>query len=393
MQRFILSLCIAALPAPLLAGGRMTVLHAFGGSDGEAPLGGVIAESGVLYGTTSQQSFNYGEVFSYDLASSALKILYSFHGGSDAAQPIGKLAYSGGTLYGASVEGGIAFCGSSTAGTVFAVNPTTGAESIVHSFAGTDGFSPNGVTAAKGMLYGTTYWGPSNVPDCGSYAYGVLFAVNPGTGAITTLHGFQGGTGGQDGANPSTPPIEVNGVLYGVTTAGGGLGDCSNGGCGTVYAYTLATSTYSVLYRFGGVTGEAMTPWDLTYAHGYLYGAAVNGGANKAGAIFSIDLATGAAATLYSFKGGATDGANPHGAPLYGKGALYGTTEGGGNSGFGAVYKITLATGAETALFSKFKGEASGDAPWGALVKSGKLLYGTTSGTDSGYGTLFSIKP
>src|SRR5438270_6901168 len=89
--------------------------------------------------------------------------------------------------------------------------------SVVHNFTGgNDGANP--VTGflmnSKGMLFGTASAG-------GHAGLGVVYKLG-GTGAVTVLHSFRGGS---DGATPNGGVIEdASGALYGTTTAGGTSG-------------------------------------------------------------------------------------------------------------------------------------------------------------------------
>jgi len=60
-------------------------------------------------------------------------------------------------------------------------------------------------------LYGTTEFG-------GTYDNGTVFSVNPNTGAETVLHSFGSGA---DGEYPIASLIDVKGTLYGTTEEGG----------------------------------------------------------------------------------------------------------------------------------------------------------------------------
>ncbi|MGA7078008.1 MAG: choice-of-anchor tandem repeat GloVer-containing protein [Terriglobales bacterium] len=97
---------------------------------------------------------------------------------------------------------------------------------------------------------------------------------------------------------------------------------------------------------------------------------------------------------LYSFLG-APDGANPiAGVILDAKGNLYGTTDNGGTSGLGTVFKLA-PDGDETVLYS-FAGHAEGANPYAGLVRGKKgYLYGATlyTGDNETYGTLFKVSP
>jgi uncharacterized repeat protein (TIGR03803 family) len=94
----------------------------------------------------------------------------------------------------------------------------------LHSFgSGSDGISPAAALLnVNGILYGTTRSG-------GAYGAGIVFSINPTTGTETILHNFGRGS---DGASPLSDLIDVNGMLYGTTSAGGKYGD------GTVFTLT-----------------------------------------------------------------------------------------------------------------------------------------------------------
>jgi uncharacterized repeat protein (TIGR03803 family) len=106
-------------------------------------------------------------------ATGALKVIYTFQGGTDGAYPT-NLVYVAGKLYGTTAGGGRACHKIDNAcGTVFVVDPATGAESLLYAFkGGTDGRLPNGLVKVGGTLYGTTYEG-------GAYGYGTVFAITP----------------------------------------------------------------------------------------------------------------------------------------------------------------------------------------------------------------------
>ena len=103
------------------------------------------------------------------------------------------------------------------------VDPKTGANKTVYAFeGGTDGWLPYaGVIAVKGALYGTTGAGGTGPCDQGC---GTVFSINPSTDAETILHDFQGGS---DGELSVAGLIAKAGKLYGTTNLGG---DANNDG-------------------------------------------------------------------------------------------------------------------------------------------------------------------
>src|SRR5438094_404060 len=105
-------------------------------------------------------------------------------------------------------------------------------ETIIYSFCSggypcVDGQWPQaGLIDVKGTLYGTTVFG-------GAHADGAVFAVNADTGAETVIYSFcsqRSGNACPDGSLPEASLIDVNGILYGTTTEGGGADD------GTVFS-------------------------------------------------------------------------------------------------------------------------------------------------------------
>ncbi|HKS71431.1 MAG TPA: choice-of-anchor tandem repeat GloVer-containing protein, partial [Ktedonobacterales bacterium] len=75
---------------------------------------------------------------------------------------------------------------------------------------------------------------------------------------------------------------------------------------------------------------------------GNFYGTTRTGGADNDGTVFKITPA-GVETVIYSFTGGASDGAAPAAALIQGSdGNLYGTTTAGGPSGYGTVFVLRL---------------------------------------------------
>jgi uncharacterized repeat protein (TIGR03803 family) len=170
--------------------GKETVLHSFSGTDGKFPISGLVRDrAGNLYGTAwLGGAFGNGTVFKLDKKGNET-VLYSFaNGTSDGQQPFaGPILGPGNNLYGTTASGG-AF----GYGTVFKVNRQSGKESILYSFAGvpTDGSSPYAELTidAAGNLYGTTWSG-------GASGDGTIFKFDTTTGKETVLHSFNGSDG------------------------------------------------------------------------------------------------------------------------------------------------------------------------------------------------------
>src|SRR5206468_10277705 len=117
-----------------------------------------------------------------------------------------------GMLYGTSAAGGTAGLGTTGAGTIYKLDPTNGAVTVLHSFGvGTDGFNPQAalIQARDGKLYGTTTNG-------GTSNFGTVFKFDlTGVGIETVLYSFGAVP---DGQNPLGGLVQAtNGGLYGTT--------------------------------------------------------------------------------------------------------------------------------------------------------------------------------
>jgi uncharacterized repeat protein (TIGR03803 family) len=334
------------------------ILHTFrGDSSGGYPGALMIDPTGNLYGTTgSGGTLNTGTIFKLAKKSN-LTTIYEFTGNPDGVAPSGMLLRdSSDDIYGTTIGGG----GTAYAGTVYRLD-TLGKESVLYSFAGTpDAANPyyGVVRDLNGTLYGTTTYG-------GVIGAGTVFKVDS-NGNETVLHSFGIGSEGQ---YPQGPVIrDSDGNLYGlVPNAAAG---------GSVYKID-AMGTFTVLYTFKGEPDGSSPIGSLYRDHeGNLYGTTAFGGKFASGTVFKLDTA-GNETVLYSFAGG-TDGALPIAGVIQdSSGNLYGTTQLGGPSNQGTVFKLAHS-GQETVLHY-FSGGEDGLAPMVGLVRDSRgNLYGST---------------
>jgi uncharacterized repeat protein (TIGR03803 family) len=184
------------------------------------------------------------------------------------------------------------------------------------------------------------------------------------------------------------------GNFYGTTVYGGSVGSPYNFD-GTVYELSPASGgawTEKVLYSFGVYTGDGTEPYGgvIFDSKGNLYGTTNGGGANGQGAVFELSPGSGgtwAEQLIYSFKGGLTDGASPRRGSLVfdSKGNLYGTTFSGGANGAtpydGTVYELSPGTGGAWTekIIHNFGATGDGANPVSGLTfDAAGNLYGTT---------------
>lgn len=310
----------------------------------------------------------------------------------DGWQPLAGLVQgTDGNFYGTASLGG-PYCSPYGCGTVFKVTPA-GALTTLHSFNGADGVGPLAplLQASDGSFYGTTESG-------GTHWGGTVFRITA-SGTLNTVYNFCSQPNCADGQVPDAGLVQAgDGNFYGTTDAGGGSQNCY-GGCGTVFKLT-ASGALTTLHSFDGNDGGRPVAGLALGRDGNLYGVTAGGGAYASGTVFKITF-PGELTTMHSFcaQSGCPDGKGPAATLVQGSdGNLYGTTNFGGTSqscsypeeGCGTVFNITLQ-GALTTLHS-FVG-TDGSEPWGGLVQAPDgFFYGTTeAGGAHGVGTVFRV--
>ena len=267
-----------------LKGKKETVLYSFaGGTDGADPQAGLVMDAkGNLYGTTTAGgSAGNGTVFEL-VAPTTRKgqwtetVLHSFGTGSDGAAPIGGVIFdAAGNLYGTTSLGG-----AYGYGTVFQLAAGTGwTENTLHSFQNAnDGGTPYAglISDAAGNLYGAATQGGANgggtvfelAPSGGSWTFSVL-ASQPGWGISGTFRDLL---------------FDTSGNIYGTTHCDG------DNSAGTIYELTPSGSnwTYTLLYTFTGGSDGLYSISNLVMKQGKLYGTTIDGGADGAGVVYTL---------------------------------------------------------------------------------------------------------
>ena len=165
-------------------------------------------------------------------------------------------------------------------------------------------------------------------------------------------------------------------------------------------------SSFKSLYSFKGKPDGARAQAGVVISkNGGLYGTTEFGGTSNAGTVFKLTppASPGGAWTetvIHDFTGGSGDGAEPGaGVVISNGGLLYGTTSVGGASNAGTVFSLTPPAShggawAETVLYN-FTGGSDGGRPFaGVVIGSGGVLYGATYyGGNANFGTVFSLTP
>jgi len=226
----------------------------------------------------------------------------------------------------------------------------------------------------------------------------VLFFSNFMWGAATesVLYTF---TSGADGGNPYAGPIlDSKGNLYGTTVYGGAYN------YGAVFELSPGANgqwTETVLHSFNFDGKDGIRPYSslVMDASGNLYGTTNIGGASNLGTVFRLQPnsdGTWTETVLYSFMGDGIDGTGPYANLVLDKlGNLYGTTYGGGDLGEGTVFEVSPEandTWQEKVIF--FFDYTNGAAPYAGLVADSRgIFYGTTEyGGAFEHGVVFALK-
>ena len=156
------------------------------------------------------------------------------------------------------------------------------------------------------------------------------------------------------------------------------------------------------MHTFGALgpnfsNSDGVSPSGLVMAGGKIYGIA-GAGIFGSGLVFSIETNSSNYSVLYyfnalsgSFPGTNRDGAYPGSGLVFAENTLYGTTQAGGDYGYGTIFKIGL-DGSNFTTLHTFDGGSNSIPPYApGLFISGNKIYGTTASGGNSNGTVFSI--
>ncbi|MFY9646853.1 MAG: choice-of-anchor tandem repeat GloVer-containing protein [Terriglobales bacterium] len=271
-------------------------------------------------------------------------------------------------------------------------------EETLHTFnSGAGGLAVD----ATGNLYGVTSFD-------GSYGYGSVFELSPGSGGWTEtdLYSFNP-ENGSDGWYPSAVVLDGKGNIYGTTYYGGVFQDpyCNGFGCGTIFKLTHnpdSSWSETILYAPLFIDGAYPVSAPVLDAAGNVYGAGSEGGPSNClsrdggqlgcGTIFQLSPQQDGSWTfnrIHSFQG--SDGAEINAPFIIDKsGNIYGTAYHGGGNVFpicGNYFALT-----DCGLAFELSPQPNGQWTQTILYTFGNsptdVLQGNISGMDAG-GNLF----
>jgi uncharacterized repeat protein (TIGR03803 family) len=254
----------------------------------------------------------------------------------------------------------------------------------VHVFQPLEGDSPGPLTRASNRIfYGAATYG-------GASHFGTVFSMDF-DGKVKVLHSFDADV---DGQYPMTTLLAASdGNLYGTVRYGG------MSACGSLFRVSPSTGIYQLMRPFARVTkqSEGCTPSGAMVEGpgGWIYGTTESGGRSAGGTVYKWNPVTGAFKTIRHFALGSTDdGYSPVSVALSSSGRLFGVTYAGGPFNAGTVYSLN-ADGSDYRLLHSFTNEgAAGVRPYGKLLlaKDGNFYGSTQSGGDC-CGAVFRVEP
>jgi uncharacterized repeat protein (TIGR03803 family) len=364
---------LVAFPQLVCAGVVETTLASFDGTNGHYPTQGLLlANDGNFYGTTPSYGADNGTVFRIT-PTGTLTTIYRFSGLADESNPMAALIQgSDGNLYG-TTAGGL----SNEYGTVFKLTlDGTLTTLFVFTYDSPTATWPNGLSpeaaliqGPDGNFYGTTVDGGRQ--NGGSSAHGTIFKMSSAGALLGSFPVY----GGLDIAIPNAPLVlGTDGAFYSTSYNSGGVV-----GAGAVYQFSAA-GLVTVLHGFND-TPDGGTPNGglVLGSDGNFYGTTEYGGTSHLGTVYRISQG-GTYQELGSFD--SSNGAQPFGQMIQAvDGNFYGTTVGGGSHSQGTVFQLTPAGVLTTVYNFTYIGNGDNDAaqPKGTLVQGADgRLYGTS---------------
>lgn len=250
---------------------------------------------------------------------------------------------------------------------------------------------------AELILSGRTLYGVAS--QGGTGGAGTIFKINEDGSGFTNLHSFAAGAlngsssfTNSDGQLPQSELALAGDTLYGVTEYGGKFG------AGTLFRINTNGSAFTVLKQFptSGPDGSYPRGGVVVVNSNTIYGTTSLNGSGNGGVLYSVATNGNNYVAVHNFDFSKTNSGEPFGTLLRSGSILYGTTYAGGAFSSGTVYSVNTNGNNFTVIksFPALNNGTNGDGafPMARLILSGNVLYGTTyyGGTMSN-GVIFRV--
>ena len=296
-SRFLLKVVLASsLCFPALAGTYKEIYRFRGTPDGAKPINKLTEVNGALYGVTyaggarDRQRGGWGTIFKVDPSSGAEPVAYTFHlpGEHKEALPYQTLLSANGLLYGA-----IECDHGCPVSADFAFDPSSGSITKSQIFGNGNNDGAGGMVVWRDRIWGADFGGAN-----GS---GSIFTLSK-SGKRTLAYSFPPLDEVGQPHFPESTPVPLGDLLYGSANLGGEYNN------GTIFAYNPASGVLKVLYAFTGNKDVGGPTGDLTLVGQTLYGTNETCNSGCSGTLFAFDTQTGKLKTVHAFSGGRDGG-------------------------------------------------------------------------------------
>jgi uncharacterized repeat protein (TIGR03803 family) len=222
---------------------------------------------------------------------------------------------------------------------------------------------------------------------CSLYCIDALALTNTGTPSFQTLYNF--GTNNSDGGYPLFGLFQAqDGTIYGTTSTVVINGKLESEVGGTIFSIT-PSGIEKTVFSYTNQTLGNMLSTPLIQVGSSIYGGSLSGGESGFGNVFKLSN-NGNVSNVVSFNYDQNGAGVISNLVSDANGNIYGTTNQGGKSDFGTVFKITPDN--KLTVLHSFTGKSSdGINPQSLIMGRDGLIYGTT--VYGGYGAKLCFNP
>lgn len=273
-----------------------------------------------------------GAIFQMDTNGQNYSVIYSFEG-TNGSTPNGTLTQVGDRIWGTTKSGG-----NQNAGTIFSIHKNGTGYTVEHHFKSTSGWIPAGAL----LFYKDELWGVTS--SGGAHGRGVIFSIDQFGIDYKVHHEFDETYDG----NPHFGLTLFDNDLWGITRAEPGSEQY-----GIIYKIDPGSSGFSLIHQLTEADGYFPNA-GLTSFDGKLWGTTFYGGNTNNGTIFTIENNGGSFAhkTVYHCLDNPNNPTYPSTKLEVVNDFLWGLSNGGGEKYEGTIYRINSVSEEVSIMYS-----------------------------------------